>query len=395
MLAGQLALIVAAIFTGAAIYINVAEQPARLKLDDRALLTEWKPAYIRGFAMQASLAILGFLLGLLAWWQTGDWRWLLGAILIVANWPYTLIAIMPTNKRLMATSLRTGRPRRAASSSRHGRGCSGADCARGARHRHLPLGVAGLISHIDEWLGIVRARARSVQFPTALVPQFRVFYHDIHVENWEAGMPTKTLFGKTFDARPDRIDLRDLPYRAPLKNLPPQFPTQEMIDDFLPLYAKTKMLLDQGKEGACTGFGLAAVINYLRWEYWVRDNVRARRSPNHGQPAPKISPRMLYQNARLYDEWKGEDYEGSSCRGAMKGFHKHGVCGRRNLALLREGKLGKPKDNWREDAALTPLGAYYRIDTGSIADLQAAIHEVHVDLRVRRSSMTVGTWRNA
>ena len=188
-------------------------------------------------------------------------------------------------------------------------------------------------------------------------------------------MPTKTLFGKTFDARPDRIDLRDLPYRAPLKNLPPQFPTQEMIDDFLPLYAKTKMLLDQGKEGACTGFGLAAVVNYLRWEYWVRDNVRARRSPNHGQPAPKVSPRMLYQNARLYDEWKGEDYEGSSCRGAMKGFHKHGVCGEETWPYRKA--VGRPKDNWREDAALTPLGAYYRIDTGSIADLQAAIHEVH------------------
>ena len=105
MLAGQFALIVAATFFGAAIYINVAEQPARLKLEDRALLAEWKPAYVHGFAMQASLAVLGFLLGLLAWWQTDDWRWLLGAIVILANWPFTLVAIMPTNKRLMATPL--------------------------------------------------------------------------------------------------------------------------------------------------------------------------------------------------------------------------------------------------------------------------------------------------
>ena len=105
MLWGHLALTVAALFTGAAFYINFAEQPARLTLDDAALLAEWKPAYKRGYMMQATLAVLGFLLGLAAWWTTGRLGFLMGALLMVTNWPWTIFAMLPTNNALMATQL--------------------------------------------------------------------------------------------------------------------------------------------------------------------------------------------------------------------------------------------------------------------------------------------------
>lgn len=102
MLTGQLALIAATVFAGVAFYITVAEHPARMQLDDRAALAQWKPAYARGYAMQSSLAIAGFLLGVAAWGQTGRMLWLIGAALLIANWPYTLLGIMPTNHKLAA-----------------------------------------------------------------------------------------------------------------------------------------------------------------------------------------------------------------------------------------------------------------------------------------------------
>lgn len=176
---------------------------------------------------------------------------------------------------------------------------------------------------------------------------------------------------RTFDARPDRLDLRDLPYRAPLRSLPPRHPAEADLGKFLPGYVAAGLVLDQGSEGACTGFGLAGVANYL---FWVR-HVQEHR------PAPflPVSPRMLYELARRYDEWPGVDYEGSSCRGALKGWNKHGVCSAACWPyVLKDGKavFQRPNAEWQADAARRPLGVYYRIARESITDVQAAISDI-------------------
>jgi hypothetical protein len=181
-------------------------------------------------------------------------------------------------------------------------------------------------------------------------------------------MPDRTLDGYTLDAAPDRIDLRDRPYQPRLVSLPGMFPDETFIEEYFKEYS-SRYVLDQGKNGACTGYGLSAVINYLVWK-------QSKERKGKGRAAAKletVSPAMLYHMAQLYDEWTGEDYEGSSCRGAMKGWHHHGAC---TVDFWPEKKGSRPGENWQTNAAQRPLGAYFRIDKNSITDLHSAIVEV-------------------
>ena len=97
-----IALTSAALFAGAAGYISMVEHPARLLLDDEPLLAQWQPSYAKALPIQSGLAILGGVCGLAAWYLSGRWFWIAGSIVLLANWPFTIIAIMPTNKRLQA-----------------------------------------------------------------------------------------------------------------------------------------------------------------------------------------------------------------------------------------------------------------------------------------------------
>jgi hypothetical protein len=164
--------------------------------------------------------------------------------------------------------------------------------------------------------------------------------------------------GRRLDALPDRVDLRDWLYRPSLDPLPPRIVN----------CSKAPEILDQGSEGACTGFALAAVIQYSL----------GRRGRG------RVSPRMLYEMARRYDEWPGEDYDGSSARGAMKGWTAHGVCRRTSWPDESKG-LAFASDRVMKEARGIPGGAYYRVRHRAVRDMHAAIADagiVYVTLMV-------------
>ena len=151
----------------------------------------------------------------------------------------------------------------------------------------------------------------------------------------------------------DSLDFRDWIYEPALLPLKEEsFPRNRWIH-----------LLDQGEEGACTGFGLAAVINYL---------IRAR----GGARAERVSARMLYEMAKRHDRWPGESDDGSSARGAMKGWYKNGVCLDRHWPY-EVGAAGELTPEARDAAIRYPLGAFYRVLPRRV-DLHAALNEVQV-----------------
>lgn len=101
-----IAFIAAALFTGAAAYVSFVEHPARMALDDRAALTQWKPAYARGTLMQAPLALIGGLAGVGAWYRwMSVWPWLAGGVILLSIIAYTFAVIWQTNGKLKATPL--------------------------------------------------------------------------------------------------------------------------------------------------------------------------------------------------------------------------------------------------------------------------------------------------
>jgi hypothetical protein len=110
MVIGKLALLIAAFITGAAFYVNFAEQPARLKLEPSHLLAEWLASHKRGFLLQAPLTLLCGVAGAVAYYLSHDWRWLVGAGFILMNVPFTLIVMLPINRKLFATPIKCAGP---------------------------------------------------------------------------------------------------------------------------------------------------------------------------------------------------------------------------------------------------------------------------------------------
>ncbi len=156
---------------------------------------------------------------------------------------------------------------------------------------------------------------------------------------------------------PDSVDFRDRRYMPAIAFAPRPI--------FEPPLAVHRPRLNQEGTSACTGFALASAVHILT----------ARRD---GKFAGAVSPFMLYGMGRRYDEFKGEAPDGgSSLRGVLKGWYKHGVCREDFWPTINEPRP-TGKTDWWDDGVGRPLGAYYRVDARSVVDMQVAVNETRV-----------------
>ena len=162
----------------------------------------------------------------------------------------------------------------------------------------------------------------------------------------------------------DPLDLRDHMYEGSLRELPFKFDNRRRVP----------IILDQGQEGACTGFGLAAVVNYLQYN---RSDSKPPEKKKLRRPEGSASARMLYEMAKRYDEWDGENYDGSSIRGAMKGWLLHGVCTWADWPYDEE-QSGRLTPTRQLKALGRPLGAYLRVRHLHLNQMHAGLHEVGI-----------------
>lgn len=182
-----------------------------------------------------------------------------------------------------------------------------------------------------------------------------------------APVPSERTRPRRLPVKPDRVDLRDWLYRPNITRAPPAY---LMPHD--PRYVH-----DQGDTNGCTGFALAATIEYLL--------DRSERA------VERISGHMLYSMARRYDEWAGNDTkdEGSSLRGALKGWSRHGASRLDLWQDLDMPPASNDAEDWWLDSMRRPLGAYYRLSMDVECDMQCALMDVGV---LYASALTHSGW---
>jgi hypothetical protein len=178
--------------------------------------------------------------------------------------------------------------------------------------------------------------------------------NEIRVAGRSFAANARKLGGRKLDILPDMPDIRDRIYHPHLRAL------------HSAIYPRIAFSVrDQGADSTCTGFSLAHVVDFLRFREIGPD------SPE------RVSARMLYEMAKRNDEWAGTAYEGSSIRGAIKGFFRNGVCSEKTAPDAPGTKTWALTYAMAQEARATRLGAYFRLEP-DITDYHAALNEAGV-----------------